>query len=44
MEPVLGDEPGETGSGGRGGQVTEQTKPVNQSRIVFGVGNEGENT
>jgi len=43
MEPVLGGEPGETGSSGQWGHVMEQAKPASQSRIVFGIG-KGENT
>ena len=37
MEPVLGGEPGETGSSGQGGHVMGQEKPASQSRRVFGV-------
>ena len=45
MEPVLGGEPGERpGAAAKGGQVTEQPKPANESRIVLGIGKEGENT
>ena len=44
MEPVLGGEPGAPGRGGQVGQVTEQVNLADESRTVFGYGEEGGST